>query len=178
MAAEYRALQPQELTRALFRDFDRRQPVDLCWRRDASGGWEIRPDPFVDDWSEQDYTDLLAQLQAAAGQGGLVLGAFVGASLKGFASVEPDFLGPDNAMLELSNLHVSRDFRGRGLGKALFRRACQWAKAQGAAVLYLSAHSAAETQAFYRSLGCVDARWISLPHVAREPFDCQMEYPL
>lgn len=44
--------------------------------------------------------------------------------------------------------------------------------------LYLSAHSAVETQAFYAAMGCVEAREYNEAHVASEPFDCQMEYAL
>ena len=41
--------------------------------------------------------------------------------------------------------------------------------------LYISAHSAVESQAFYKSLGCVEASEYSPYHVSREPFDCQLE---
>ena len=41
-----------------------------------------------------------------------------------------------------------------------------------------SAHSAIETQRFYRSLGCVDAAQPLQKHVEAEPFDCQLEYDL
>lgn len=42
----------------------------------------------------------------------------------------------------------------------------------------ISAHSAIETQRFYRSLGCVDAAQPLQKHVEAEPFDCQLEYRL
>ena len=53
-----------------------------------------------------------------------------------------------------------------------------WAQAHGAQKLYISAHSAEESQAFYRSIGCIDALWISREHAEKEPYDCQMEYAL
>ena len=65
-----------------------------------------------------------------------------------------------------------------GIGRTLFLAAAEWAKEKGAKKLYLSAHSAAESQAFYRSIGCVDARIYSRKHVEDEPYDCQMEYAL
>lgn len=48
----------------------------------------------------------------------------------------------------------------------------------GGEKLYISSHSAVETQAFYRGMGCRDAEEIDAAHAAREPFDCQLEYIL
>ena len=56
--------------------------------------------------------------------------------------------------------------------------ACQGARQAGGEKLYLSAHSARETQAFYRRLGCVEAQEPQPDLVAEEPFDIQMEYVL
>ena len=53
-----------------------------------------------------------------------------------------------------------------------------WAREHGGKRLYISAHSAVETQAFYRGLGCIEAQEYSRKHVEKEPFDCQLEYPL
>ena len=48
---EIRRLEAGEIAPALFAGFDRRQEVNLCWRRGPDGSWEVRPDPFTDDWS-------------------------------------------------------------------------------------------------------------------------------
>lgn len=177
-AAVYRPITAEELTRALFRDFVRRQVVDQCWRRGPDGGWEVRSAPFIDDWAEEDYAALLQCLRGTLRQGGLVLGAFCGGVLKGFVSVEGPPLPQPGRVLDLTSLHVSQDMRRRGMGRALFLQAADWARAQGADKLYLSGHSAAETQCFYRGLGCVDAQFPDPHHTAQEPFDCQLEYPL
>ena len=44
--------------------------------------------------------------------------------------------------------------------------------------LYISSHSAVETQAFYRAVGCREAQEYNAEHVEQEPFDCQLEYVL
>ena len=110
--------------------------------------------------------------------GGFVLGAFADGALKGFTSVESAPLGKAGDYRDLTCLHVSAELRGRGVGRELFTRAAQWARAHGGKKLYLSAHSAVETQAFYAAMGCVEAREYNEAHVASEPFDCQMEYAL
>lgn len=174
---QYRALAGDELCRELFRDFIRRQAVTKCWRRER-GQWLVRDDPFVDDWSEADYQTLISCLQNTAAAGGVVYGAFADGALKGFASVEPDLFGGEHRYLDLSSIHVSQDLRGSGIGRALFGLAKEWAGAHGAGKLYISAHSAVESQAFYHKMGCVEAELYHQGHVDAEPFDCQLECPL
>ena len=54
----------------------------------------------------------------------------------------------------------------------------EWAKQKGAKKLYISAHSAVESQAFYKSMGCVEAEVYNKKHVEDEPYDCQLECDL
>ena len=174
---EYRRLEEKEICRELFGQFIRRQEVGKCWRR-VDGEWVIRDDPFVDDWTEEDYRKLVACLQNTLATGGFVYAAFRDGALKGFASVEAALFGGEQGYLDLSSIHVSQELRGSGTGRALFSAAADWARARGAKKLYISAHSAVETQAFYRGLGCVDAQLPDPRHMEAEPFDCQLEYTL
>lgn len=173
----YRTLTEGELCRELLGKFRRRQVVDLCRRRE-NGRWVVRPDPFIDDWSEEDCAFLLECLKNTLRTGGFVYGAFVDMALKGFVSVEPEPFGSEMQYLDLSSIHVSEDMRGRGIGAKLFRAAADWARGRGARKLYISTHSAVETQAFYAKMGCVEAAEYESDHVEREPFDCQLEYLL
>ena len=77
--------------------------------------------------------------------------------------------------MDLSSIHVSQDVRAQGIGRQLFDRAKAFAKARGAEKLYISAHSAVESQAFYRAMGCKEAQEYNQSHVDKEPFDCQLE---
>ena len=124
----YRNLRKEEITRELFRQFIRRQEVGKCWRR-VNGEWVIKDDPFVDDWSEADYEELVACLKNTLAAGGFVYAAFCDDALKGFVSVE-------------------------------------------------AAHSAVESQAFYKAMGCVEAQVYHPGHVEAEPYDCQLECAL
>lgn len=173
----YRQLCENEIDRELFRNFVRRQRVRDCWRK-IDGKWVIREAPFIDDWSEEDYAFLVTCLRNTVSTGGFVYGAFTGSALKGFTSVEPGLFGGDQRYLDLSSIHVSEDMRGEGIGKTLFLAAKEWSRQQGAGKLYISAHSAVETQAFYKAMGCVEAQVYHQGHVEREPFDCQLECPV
>ena len=73
---------------------------------------------------------------------------------------------------------MSCECRGEGIGKGLFVCAKAAAKKLGAKKIYISAHSAEETQAFYHSLGCKEAEEYNQELVEAEPCDCQLEYIL
>ena len=170
----YRELAESELNRELFRNFIRHQVVTKCWRREA-GKWIIRDDPFIDDWTEAEYAQLVLCLRNTVHTGGVVYGAFCDNTLKGFVSVEGGLFGGKNRYLDLSSIHVSEDFRHQGIGAVLFQEAKQWAKEHGAKKLYISAHSAVESQAFYQKMGCIEAAQYQMDHVEREPWDRQLE---
>lgn len=174
---KYRSLQEHEIDRELFRDFIRRQIVTKCWRKE-DGEWIIKDAPFIDDWTEQDYKVLIQCLKHTVRTGGVVYGAFYEGKLKGFAAVLPEIFDGENKYIDLAAIHVSQDMRGTGIGTALFKEAKRWAKEKGAEKLYISAHSAVESQAFYKRMGCVEAKWYKKEHVEEEPFDCQLEVKL
>jgi len=211
----YRTLCADEICPELFRGFVRRQKVVKCWRKESEKGdekWVIRDDPFIDDWTEDDYRFLVKCLKNTVQTGGFVYAAFrrtddlrghndiekhdasrthdtfskhdtlcgqpSGSMLKGFISVEPTLSGDAQGYLDLSSLHVSEELRGKGIGSILFQAARDWAKKKGGKKLYISAHSAVETQAFYRAMGCVEAQIYNQRHVEQEPYDCQLEYTL
>ena len=171
---EYRSLREDEICRELFAGFIRRQVVTKCWRRE-NGEWVIRDDPFIDDWTEGEYQILVRCLRNTVATGGFVFAAFCDGVLKGFASVESALFGEEQGYLDLSCIHVSEDMRGQGIGKELFLAAKDWARAHGGRKLYISAHSAVESQAFYRAMGCVEAEKYHQGHVEAEPYDCQLE---
>lgn len=174
---EYRQLGNEEICLELFKDFIRRQNVTKCWRYE-NGEWLIKDDPFIDDWTEEDYKFLVCCLKNTVSTGGFVYAAFYNKSLKGFTSVEPGLFGGGQKYLDLSSIHVSEDMRGMGIGKTLFLAVKKWAKKNGAGKLYISAHSAVESQAFYKAMNCVEAQVYNMEHVRKEPYDCQLECKL
>ena len=174
---EFRTVAREELTMELFSQFRRRQVVDGCLRQEQEQ-WVVKSDPFVDQWSREDYEFLIQCLKNTLETGGVVFGAFSQGVLKGFASVEGKPVGSKGQYRDLTSLHVSEELRGAGIGRRLFEMAALWAKAQGGKKLYISSHSAVETQRFYQAMGCVDAKELLEEHVAREPLDRQLELVL
>lgn len=171
---KYKELTYDEIKTELFKDFIRHQLVTDCWRREK-GKWVIKSDPFIDDWSKEDYIFLVSCFKNTVKTGGFVYGAFCDGVLKGFVSVEGEIFGGEQMYIDLSSIHVSEDMRRTGIGKNLFLAARDFARKKGAKKLYISAHSAVESQAFYKKMGCVEAEVYSKEHAEKEPFDCQLE---
>lgn len=170
----YKVLSVNDVDLSLFASFDRTQKVTKCWRK-INGEWVIKDVPFIDNWSEEEYREIVQYLKELINGNGYVVGAFFNGQLKGFASVDSAIFGNRAKYMDLSNIHVSQDMRGQGIGKELFHLAKKWAKEQQAEKLYISAHSAVESQAFYRAMGCVEAVEYNKELVEKEPCDCQME---
>lgn len=171
---EFRYLKEEEININLFSNFQRHQEVSKCWRK-IDGKWVIKDIAFVEEWGKEEFEFLSLCLKNTVNTGGMLVGAFNGDKLKGFASVEAKLFGSENEYLDLSSIHVSEELRGKGVGKELFTIAKKWARGRGGRKLYISAHSSVESQAFYKRMGCVEAEEYDKEHVEREPYDCQLE---
>lgn len=171
---QYRNLTLSEISPELFSHFDRYQNVTRCWRKE-NGNWVLKDIAFVEQWDAQDYLALCRKLQNTLRTSGAVIAGFEQQRLCGFAAVENQLFGPQKEYLQLSELYVSCESRGKGIGRELFRLSCLTAKERGAKKLYLSAHSSEESQAFYQAVGCCEAAWQHPQLVAAEPCDCQLE---
>lgn len=173
----YRALEAGDITPGLFEGFNRFHDVRRCWRK-IEGQWVLRDIAFVENWDAADYAELVQNMHHTLAAGGGAWGAFEGGRLVGFASLIGKVIGPQGEYRQLPGLFVSHESRGRGIGRALFRLAADEARRRGVGKLYISAHSSQETQAAYKSYGCVEALWYYDKLVALEPCDCQLEFDL
>ncbi len=173
----YQKLSKNEIELSLFSCFDRYQEVTKCWRKENEE-WVLRDISFTEQWGSDEYEYLVDCLKNTIETGGTVLGALKNKTLVGFASLENHFFGSTKEYLQLSSIHISYDNRGKGIGKTLFDLICKRAKKMGAKKLYISAHSSQETQAFYKAMGCVEAKEYNESLVVKEPYDCQLEYNL
>lgn len=173
----YRRLTEHELTPQLFARFNRYQEVTQCWRKENET-WTLKNIAFTEHWDSKEINYLAECLQNTLRSGGVVLGAFKEKNIAGFASLENNFFGTKFRYLQLSSLHVTYEMRGSGIGKELFHEICAEAKKRNAEKLYISAHSSKETQAFYKAIGCNEAKEYNQQLMEKEPCDCQLEFNL
>lgn len=174
MNIQYRELKESDLTPNLFASFNRHQEVKRCWRKEDNV-WFLKDIPFVEEWNKEEKEYLVICLKNTINTDGRVYGAFDNDKLIGFLSVESKTFGSKNQYVELTSLHISNEYRGKGIGKKLFQIALKCSMELGALKLYISAHSSEETQAFYKAMGCVEAEEYNMTAVEKEPYDCQLE---
>lgn len=171
------SLQVNDMKENLLDNYSRYQEVNKVWRVENNEK-VIKDISFIEEWDYNKKQEVIEELKDTLLDSGSVFGAYEGNGLKGFASLSGAFYGEDNEYLQLLQLHVSNDCRGKGIGKMLFHNCIEKARKLGARKLYISGHSSIETQSFYQRVGCVDAGWLYKRQVELEPYDCQLEYVL
>lgn len=177
MDIQFKALDHTNFDAGSLDAFVRHQQVEACWRR-VGGAWQLVPVSLVEDWSLEQCREIAADVARHMGRDQSAFGAFAQGQVVGFITVSHRLFGQSARYVELVCFQVSEPWRGQGLGRQLFRMACGAARELGAEKLYISGHSARESQAAYRALGCVHAREIEPRLAAEEPFDVQLEYVL
>lgn len=108
-------------------------------------------------------------------RGGTIFGAFDGSNLVGISSLDNKFRGRKNDMLQLAFLHVSKDYRKKGIGKKLIELAKKRAAELGAKRLYISGSPIKNTIEFYMANGCKPVNEVEKDLFELEPEDIHME---
>ncbi|MGE8096593.1 GNAT family N-acetyltransferase [Pseudomonas fluorescens] len=139
----------------LLKHIDRREVIDEFYRV-QDGQLLLYPQhEVVSGWPAGEAERDEEILQACYERGGWLYGVFDGETLVAAAVVDCEIIhNAGLSLLQLKFLHVSRDYRGLGLGQRLFRLACQQAMATGTEALYVSATPSRNTVDFYRRQGC------------------------
>jgi len=163
----------------LLQHFNRYQEVKRCVRME-NDKWVLKNVPFLEQWDETLKREIVhVDFTNCLNSGGIVWGVFNEKDeMIAFACLLSKFFGSENQYLQLTQLHTSNEYRGNGIGKALFKMSADTARVLGAKKLYLSTHSAEESQKFYEKMGCVDAQEINKKLAELEPYDRQMEFLL
>ena len=175
---EYRQLSLNDLAPDMLTHFNRYQKVGKSWQK-QNGDWVLVDNPHVGNWDEAKKHKLATDdFPQIINSGGALFCAYDGDKLVGFSGIDGNFIGCGKQYLWLVVIHVSYEYRSKGIGRNLFMMTADAAKKLGGAKLYISANSSQESQAFYRSIGCVDADEIMPDLFEAEPYDVHMEYSL
>ena len=171
--------------RALTRDevpqvweIDRRERIERIFRL-VEGALVPEETPFdVPGWPQGEIERYTPLLLAAYDRGGWFYGLFDGEQLVAVAVLDNRFLGAAGDQLQLDFLHVSRDYRGRGLARRLFAMAADEARRRGARALYISATPSEHTIGFYLALGAAVNPAPDPELYALEPEDIHLVYEI
>jgi GNAT superfamily N-acetyltransferase len=130
----------------------------------------------VPDWSHTGKEDRIEKLQVVYDKGATFFGAFDEDELAGMSVLDHNFLQTGDRRLNLEGLWVSSNYRGKGIGRALFQLAGKEAQRRGAKVMYVSATPSENTVHFYQNLGCTGANPVDPILFAKEPEDIHLEF--
>ncbi|TCL43014.1 acetyltransferase (GNAT) family protein [Harryflintia acetispora] len=170
-----RSLGVRDCVPGLLQSFERYQQVTRVWRT-VGGEQRIVDCPFTEHWSGEEKDELVINtLLPALQAGGALYVAYDGETVAGFALLEGVPAGSRGQYRILAELYTSYPYRGRGIGRRLFLRCAGRTREMGGQYLYISAHSAVESMAFYRAMGCVAAGEVNQRLAEKEPCDCQLE---
>ena len=152
-------------------NFDHYQEVTRVYR--LSGG-ELRLVPlfFTETRSGERKKEKTAEI---LGGKYITYGAFEGDRVIGGIMPVPK-LNKDRMIVD--SLHVSREYRRRGIGRMLMNAAREEALRRGAKALYISCCSAKETIDYYMAMGCRLSGDPIPAYAEEEPCDLQMELAL
>lgn len=134
---------------------DRAEVIDEFYRLQDGVLLRYAQHEVVEGWPQGEAEHDALILQQCYQRGGWLQGVFDGQALVAAAVV--DCLPIEGAGLDLRQLkflHVSRAYRGLGLGRQLFAQAREQALIMGAQGLYVSATPSRHTVDFYTGLGC------------------------
>lgn len=158
-------------------NFKRYQKVTHCWRK-VGDEYLLMPVEYTENWSMTELRELAQRILKDISNGSKAYAAVFKGEIIGFALIDHSPFGSNNQYIDLAELYVSAPHRGKGVGRKLFELACAAAKEFGATKMYISAHSAEESAAAYKSYGCVFAQEINRELAEKEPYDLQLEFEL
>lgn len=170
----YRGLTHAEIAKLC--EIDRSETRDGHYMS-VAGQLEYVEQPWVHPgFSPDEVSNWTSRLCALLAQGGVVIGALLhNTTLVGIVAVHNQARGPQGDRRRLEFFHISRSYRGQGIGKRLLFLAKEATRAMGARQLYITGSPTPNTVEFYLYQGCRLTTEIDPELFAEEPCDIHLE---
>lgn len=154
---------------------DRREVIENAYYLE-DGVLLLKPEHYdMQGWPPGETETSTGILYDCLKRGGWFCGLFDVNKIIGAAILESRFIGKNRDQLQLKFLHVSRDYRKKGLGTQLFQLARAKAREWGVRRLYISATPSENTVNFYLKLGAAVTNEPDPELLALEPADIHLE---
>jgi predicted N-acetyltransferase YhbS len=144
-----------------------------------NGKLVLEPEHYdLKGWPSDEEEKYYPILEECFDRGGWFYGLFQRNKMIGAVVLDNKFITFNNNYLQLKFLHISHNYRGKGLGRKLFELASNEARKRQAKYLYISATPSENRINFYLRLGC---KIMSVPDkdlFQLEPEDIHLEYDL
>jgi len=165
-------LNKEDITR--ISEIDRSEKVTLLYKYNKGSLIPEKVDLDVPRWNEQECARRISELSEELANGGILLGAIDGNLLVGVAVLGHKLVGDHRDEIQLVFLHVSKDYRRKGIATQLFNRICKRAKDKGAKRLYISVTPSESAVGFYLNHGSRLATKVNKELYQLEPEDMHM----
>lgn len=150
---EYRWMEPEEVSK--LKDIDRSEQIRTGYKyiegelKSMDVNWDT-PSWFTDGDGEHTVASHIRFCQGHLERNGRMYGAFHEQKLVGVGIIQPDV---DEGTAQLAYLHVSNDYRQKGIGNRIVEALIGEARRSGAVKMYVSATPSGSTVNFYMSQG-------------------------
>lgn len=175
---KYSFLNDAQIGGSLLDSFNRYQKTSYVHYINKKGSLCTKANSFVDSWDKENLKGIVKYLKSCVQKGGDLLVATKNHKVIAFANIEAEIFGNSCNYIEMPFIHVSHDFRHKGIGTELFIKIAFRAQSRGAQKLYIASHPSIESQRFYKKMHCTPSKEINATIYNREPLDIQLEFNL
>jgi len=111
---------------------------------------------YFNEWNHKKLNKKVIEFRKIVECGGNLIVAYdeIKDKVAGFSTLEAKFIDDERKIIEMQYLHVSSEYRAKGLGKRLFSETRLLARKRGAEKIIIGTIPAIETQNFYEKMGC------------------------
>lgn len=173
---EFRLVERDEIE--LVRKMNRSEIIDHIYYYENGSLILKKEHHEIEGWFPSNLEDIIKNLYDLYDQNGFVFGTFDDQKLIGIVALDSHFIGNNKDQLQLSFLHTDANYRSKGIGGRLIRRAIDKAKDMGAKKLYISATPSENTINFYMHLGCTLTKELNQMLYELEPEDIHLDLKL
>jgi GNAT superfamily N-acetyltransferase len=171
-----RKINKEEISK--LRDIDRSETVNQIYYA-IDGSLVLRDKHYdVPKWSDGALRGYMKALTELFDRGGVIFGVFDDEKMVGIMALGSKMIGKNRDRIVLDFMHISKDYRKRGLGKRLVDMARSEAKKMNARKLYISACPTKNMVDFYMKNGAIVTEDIDKEMFEKEPDDIHMEVVL
>jgi len=155
-------------------EIDRTEKIKLLYKYNKGKLETELVDIDVPRWDHPDWCHdekLIKDLSDNLERGAVLFGAFKANKLVGMAVIGYELRGENSDMLQLVTMHVSNNYRRKGIGTKLLEECKKIARKRGAKRLYISSTPSESAVGFYLSYGSKLADRVDTELYALEPED-------
>ena len=173
----FKDLENSDINLNLLNKFNRFQKIDQYYKNEDDK-WVLKNTDYSLNWGEYKIKEIISVFINALNNDGYVIGAYDNEKLIGFAVLTIEKFETNEEYMELKYIHVSLEYRHKGIGKQLFKICTERACKKNVKKIRVLANDPEETQRFFLGIGFNDIKEINKKDIVKYPNQREMEYAI